>query len=82
MQLSNLPELDADVLGQLPDGPLGVALSGGGDSLALMHLLHDWGGRELRAVTVDHGLRPASIAEALRAGEMAATLNIKHKIFK
>ena len=74
--------LDADVLAQIPDGPLGVALSGGGDSLALLHLLHDWGQRELHAVTVDHGLRPASMAEALRAGEMAAHLGISHQIFR
>ena len=76
------PSLDAEVMDALPDGPLGVALSGGGDSLALLHLLHEWGGRPLRAVTVDHGLRVASMAEALRAGEMAAALNIPHQIFK
>ena len=38
-----------------------VALSGGGDSLALAALLADWArGRSCRilALTVDHGLRP------------------------
>jgi tRNA(Ile)-lysidine synthase len=50
-----------------PDGTLGVAVSGGGDSLALLLLLQAWAtehGREIAAVTVDHGLRPESAAEA------------------
>ena len=46
---------------------LGVALSGGGDSIALMHLAALWAGsRRLSAATVDHGLRPASVAEVPR----------------
>lgn len=84
MQLDDAsPELDQDALAALPTtGAIGVALSGGGDSLALLHLLADWGQRPLQAVTVDHGLRPASIAEALRAGELATALGVGHKIFR
>ena len=40
-----------------------VALSGGGDSLALLLAAADWakaGGRRLLVLTVDHGLRPES----------------------
>ncbi|MFT4012343.1 MAG: tRNA lysidine(34) synthetase TilS [Paracoccus sp. (in: a-proteobacteria)] len=58
---------------------LGIALSGGGDSMALMHLAHDWGGARLFAATVDHGLRPESAAEAQAAASSAAALGIPHR---
>lgn len=41
--------------------PLAVAVSGGGDSIALMHLTADWAARHRRPLTVlsvDHGLNP------------------------
>lgn len=60
---------------------LGIALSGGGDSTALMHLVSGWAGtRRLAAATVDHGLRPASQAEADAAGRAAAALGIAHRV--
>ncbi len=67
----------------LPSPPerLGVAVSGGSDSLALLHLLHDWaqiGGPELHVVTVDHGLRPGSADEARQVAERAARLGLGH----
>jgi len=43
--------------------PVAVALSGGGDSMALLVLAADWAarrGRRLLALTVDHGLNPDS----------------------
>lgn len=43
---------------------VGVALSGGGDSVALLHLLRR-AVHEVHAVTVDHGLRAESAEEAL-----------------
>lgn len=66
----------------LPDdlgpGPLGVALSGGGDSMALLHLCHARGLR-VEAATVDHRLRPESGAEAARVAAHCRTLGIPHR---
>ncbi|WP_374425637.1 tRNA lysidine(34) synthetase TilS [Paracoccus sp. (in: a-proteobacteria)] len=59
---------------------LGIALSGGGDSIAMMHLVQGWaGGRRLMAATVDHGLRPGSADEARQAGQAAEALGIGHE---
>lgn len=54
--------------------PLALALSGGGDSVALLHLAASWAarrGRRLLALTVDHGLHPDSPGWTRRAGEAA-----------
>ena len=71
------------VLDRLPEGPVGLALSGGGDSMALMVLASEWArtvGRELRAATVDHGLRDGSAAEAALAGAAARQLGLDHTV--
>jgi len=68
--------------GDLPGG-LGIALSGGGDSVALLHLAHRWAGARgvpLAAASVDHGLRPGSAAEAAMAGAQAQRLGISHRV--
>ncbi|WP_132950687.1 tRNA lysidine(34) synthetase TilS [Rhodovulum bhavnagarense] len=58
--------------------PLGVAVSGGGDSLALLIALAEAGGRSLRAVTVDHGLRPEAADEARFVAGICARLGVGH----
>ena len=58
--------------------PLGVAVSGGPDSLALLLLARDAFGDRVRAVTVDHGLRAESAAEAAQVATICAGLGVPH----
>lgn len=78
MQLDYATALDLELLEGLPSGRLGVAVSGGGDSVALLHLLQAWGGRDLAVVTVDHGLREESAEEAAAVGVLAASMGYPH----
>ncbi len=55
-----------------------MAVSGGGDSVALLHLLSAWGGRDLAIVTVDHGLRDESADEAQAVGVLAQSMGYSH----
>ena len=62
-----------------------LALSGGGDSVALMHLLNAWrGDRKLsfHALIVDHGLRRDSSAEAKRAARRARDAGWRTRILQ
>ncbi len=66
-----LTEMFAGAMARLaPPWPGAVAVSGGGDSLALMHLLREWcagqGFAPPVVLTVDHGLQPGSAANAQR----------------
>lgn len=78
MPLTPDTALDLDLLASLPDGPLGIAVSGGGDSVALLHLMADWGKRNLAVVTVDHGLRDESAEEARAVGVLATSMGCSH----
>ena len=55
------------------DHPLGLAVSGGGDSVALL-LLAVEAGLPVAAVTVDHGLRAEAAAEAAWVAALCARL--------
>ncbi len=55
-----------------------VAVSGGPDSLALLLLAHAAFGSQLRALTVDHGLRDESASEAAAVAERCAALGVSH----
>lgn len=65
---------------RVPEGQtIGVALSGGGDSTAVLHLCLRAGFR-VEAVTVDHGLRPESAAEAAMVGDQCRSLGVRHEV--
>ncbi len=58
--------------------PMLIALSGGGDSAALLHLLAEhFGAARLRAGVIDHALRRGSESDAARALAMAAALGVQ-----
>jgi tRNA(Ile)-lysidine synthase len=59
-------------------GLLGVAVSGGPDSLALLLLTNAAFPHHVRAATVDHKLRPESAAEAAFVHDICARLGIPH----
>ncbi len=62
-----------------PDGPILVAVSGGSDSLAILHLVQKaLPKRTLYAATVDHGLRPEAADEAKFVAEICSKLDIPH----
>lgn len=74
--------------------PVAVAVSGGADSTALMHLVAGWARAQGRAaavpdgvspvlvMTVDHGLRPESADEAAWVGIEARRLGLDHVILR
>lgn len=69
----------------LLDAPIGVAVSGGGDSLALLILAHRWAtrqGRTLFALTVDHGLRPEARGEAEAVAALCGKLGLAHETLR
>lgn len=75
-------DLAAQFLAGFPDdmpSPLGLAVSGGGDSIAMLHLARGLG-VSLRAVTVDHGLREASAQEAEFVSKTCADLGVPHDV--
>jgi tRNA(Ile)-lysidine synthase len=62
--------------------PVAVALSGGGDSVALLHIAKAWAGpagRRLVALTVDHQLNPSSADWSRFAASCAARLGVAHR---
>ncbi|MEO0327007.1 MAG: tRNA lysidine(34) synthetase TilS [Pseudomonadota bacterium] len=61
--------------------PILLAVSGGSDSLALLHLANAWRKKvsaNLKVVTVDHGLRPEAAAEAAFVASVCEGLGIRH----
>ncbi|MEM7471947.1 MAG: tRNA lysidine(34) synthetase TilS [Pseudomonadota bacterium] len=61
---------------------IGLAVSGGGDSIAMLHLLATQANRsdQFFVATVDHGLRPEAQEEAAFVAQTCAAYNLPHEI--
>jgi tRNA(Ile)-lysidine synthase len=74
-----------DRLAQQFDGPISVAVSGGGDSICLAHLLACWkrkSGRDVCGLIVDHGLQPGSQAIAAAAAEQVEAMGLPAQVLR
>ncbi len=69
---------DLEALTGCPAGRLGIAVSGGPDSLALLLLAAAAFPDAVQAATVDHQLRPESANEAAFVAELCAGLGVTH----
>ena len=63
-----------------PPARIGFAVSGGGDSMAALHLMVQVFGPSLCAVTVDHQLRPEAAEEARFVAGVCAGLGVSHQV--
>ncbi len=86
---TSLDQRFAEAMGQLlgPHFPtdIGLAVSGGGDSMAMLYLAHNWTrvwGVRLWVCTVDHGLRPEAAGEAAMVARECAALGWPHATLK
>lgn len=71
--------LAAHLARHVADGHVGVAVSGGSDSRALLVLTREClDPARIHAATVDHGLRPESGAEAARVAQLCKQLGLAH----
>ena len=76
---AKVARFDQDLTRLLPTrGRIGVAVSGGPDSIALLLLAAAARPGEVEAATVDHGLRPDSAAEAAMVAEICGRLQLPH----
>lgn len=74
----------ADLARLLPDdgARLGLAVSGGPDSMAMLYLAASAIPGRIEAATVDHGLRADAAAEAELVGRTCAALGVPHAILQ
>lgn len=77
-EIARLTQQDSDATIGAP--AIGLAISGGPDSMALLWLMQCYYDGAIYAATVDHGLRKEAADEALYVSDICKTLNIPHAI--
>jgi len=63
----------------------GVAVSGGGDSIALLCILIKWANenrKQIFVVTVNHNLRPDSVEDAILVKNLCSKNNVNHSVLE
>ena len=76
----NPPELAPEFIDLIKgDVPVGLAVSGGGDSVALLHLVARLGGR-VTVASVDHGLRAEAASECAMVAQICAGYGMSHQV--
>lgn len=87
--MNGVPSLDPDLIGRFerdlhvlmaPEARLGIAVSGGPDSLALLLLAAATRPGRVEAATIDHGLRDGSRAEAEMVADVCSGLAVPHAV--
>lgn len=63
-----------------PNGPIGIAVSGGPDSVALLLLAAAARPGQIEAATIDHALRPGARAEAEMVAGLCRKMGVPHAI--
>ena len=83
MSVVPLPPVLAPGFAELLQGgaPVGLAVSGGGDSIALLHLAAAIGG-QISVASVDHGLRADSAAECAMVANICVGYGLPHQTVK
>lgn len=75
----------SEIYGISDYGSIGVAVSGGSDSISLLMLAQAWGcarGVNVVCITVDHGLRSESADEAMFVRDLCYGIGVEHHILE
>jgi tRNA(Ile)-lysidine synthase len=82
MFAAEMERLSGEELAALETPKIGLAVSGGPDSLALLLLAHSAFPKAVCVATVDHGLRPEAADEAAHVASICAGLGLPHEILR
>ena len=75
--------IDFDKLFGIEASKIGVAVSGGGDSIALLLLIYKWAQvtkKTILVATVNHNLKPTAKDEANEVSQFCSKLDIQHSV--